>query len=359
MPTIEIRNLTARYQNQVVLHDLSLLIREGELFFLVGPSGCGKTTLLRLIAGFQKPEAGEILFDGKAVTHVPPHRRETAMMFQSYALWPHMTVAENVAFGLEERGLARNRIDERVKEALAVVQLDGLQFRAIGELSGGQQQRVALARALIVRPRCLLLDEPLSNLDAYLRLEMRSEIRRICKAHQLTAIYVTHDQDEALSMADQIAVMKDGRVLQVGPPECIYRRPVNRAVAAFMGETNLIGVEVIARLSNAETVRILWGQFEIDLPLQPGSIIRPSDGPAFLSIRPEAFQLVQPQETSIRLEGDIEGVSYLGATVSYRVKLQNEASLNILLINPAGPLRSIGDPLTLWVALIDMVFLGE
>ncbi len=359
MPTIEIRNLTARYQNQVVLHHLSLLIKEGELFFLVGPSGCGKTTLLRLIAGFQKPDAGEILFDGKAVTHMPPHRRETAMMFQSYALWPHMTVAENVAFGLEERGLARAMIDARVKEALAAVQLDGLQSRAIGELSGGQQQRVALARALIVRPRCLLLDEPLSNLDAHLRLEMRAEIRRICKAHQLTAIYVTHDQEEALSMADQVAVMKDGKVLQVGPPECIYRQPVNRAVAAFMGETNLIGIEVSKDQANDQMIRILWGQRTIDIPLRTPASILPPHGPAFLSIRPEAFQLVQPLDSSICLEGIIEGVSYLGATVGYRVRLQDDSSLTILEVNPAGSLRSPGDPVTLWVAVSDMVFLAE
>ena len=204
---IVIENLTKSFGRFLALDRIELTIQSGELFFLLGPSGCGKTTLLRHIAGFYEPDEGRILFDGKDVTRLPAHQRQTGMVFQNYALWPHLTVEKNVAFGLEERRLPRAEIDSRVAEALRVVRLEDLARRKIHEMSGGQQQRVALARALVVRPACLLLDEPLSNLDSKLRLEMREEIRRICRDFQLTSIYVTHDQQEALSIADRIAVL--------------------------------------------------------------------------------------------------------------------------------------------------------
>lgn len=247
MVALSIRQLSKRFGEQTVLDAIDLRIAAGELFFLLGPSGCGKTTLLRHLAGFLVPDAGAIWFGDQDVTQLPPHRRGTAMMFQSYALWPHLSVAGNIAFGLEERRLSRAEIAARVDEALALVQLGGLGERRIQQLSGGQQQRVALARALVVRPRCLLLDEPLSNLDARLRLEMRVEIRRICKEFGLTAVYVTHDQAEALSMADRLAVMVAGRLAQVGTPREVYRRPLDRRVAAFIGETNLLPARVLAR----------------------------------------------------------------------------------------------------------------
>src|SRR5881394_2133717 len=211
MISIRIQQLTKRFGAVIALQNLDLKIEAGELFFLLGPSGCGKTTLLRHIAGFYQQDSGHVLFDARDMTGVPAHRRNTAMMFQSYALWPHLTVAKNVAFGLEERKIARHEIESRVREALASVRMEKFAERRIHELSGGQQQRVALARALIVRPRCLLLDEPLSNLDAKLRRSMREEIRRICKSFGVTTIYVTHDQKEGLAVADRIGVMRAGK----------------------------------------------------------------------------------------------------------------------------------------------------
>ncbi|MEZ5434998.1 MAG: ABC transporter ATP-binding protein [Verrucomicrobiales bacterium] len=236
MVSIHIRDLTKRFGDTVALKGLDLDIEAGEIFFLLGASGCGKTTLLRAIAGFNTPETGRILFDKDDVTDLPPHQRGTAMMFQSYALWPHKNVFRNVAFGLEERRVPRAEIRTRVAEALAMVHMEGLGERKINQLSGGQQQRVALARSLVVRPRCLMLDEPLSNLDAKLRVEMRSEIRRICKEFGLTAIYVTHDQKEALSIADRIAVLDAGKFAQIGRPEDIYRNPHSAYVASFIGK---------------------------------------------------------------------------------------------------------------------------
>ena len=257
MVSISIRHLTKKFGGQAVLSDVNLEIEKGELFFLLGPSGCGKTTLLRHIAGFYEPDGGAIFFDDEDVTDLPVHRRGTGMMFQSYALWPHLSVAQNVAFGLEERKRPKAEIDQRVNEVLDLVQLGGMGARRIQQLSGGQQQRVALARALVIRPRCLLLDEPLSNLDAKLRMEMRSEIRRICKEFGLTGIYVTHDRDEALSMADRLAIMDGGRLAQVGSPDEIYKNPASRMVAEFIGEANFIEGRVIRESSRP-------GQYDVD-----------------------------------------------------------------------------------------------
>src|ERR1700690_3946228 len=246
MISIRIHNLTKRFGAVTALRNLDLVVGPGELFFLLGPSGCGKTTLLRCLAGFYIPDEGKILFGDEDVTRLAPHKRDTGMMFQSYALWPHMSVAQNVAFGLEERKVPRPEITRRVGEALASVHMEAYAERRPNQLSGGQQQRVALARALVIRPRCLLLDEPLSNLDARLRLEMRMEIRRICKEFQLTTVYVTHDQKEALSVSDRMAVLDGGRILQVGSPQDVYRRPSCRTVADFIGETNFIPGRILA-----------------------------------------------------------------------------------------------------------------
>ncbi|MFT7487977.1 MAG: iron(III) transport system ATP-binding protein, partial [Candidatus Promineifilaceae bacterium] len=223
--SLNILNVSKTFGSTTAVNDVTINIEPGELFFLLGPSGCGKTTLLRSIAGFYVPEKGAITIGDTDVTRLPPHERDTGMVFQSYALWPHMTVSENVAFGLQMRKVSKEETAKRVAEALEMVKMTDRAKHKPNQLSGGQQQRVALARALIIQPRCLLLDEPLSNLDAKLRLEMRTEIRRICKDAGLTAVYVTHDQKEALSVADRLAVMSDGCLMQVGTPREVYVRP--------------------------------------------------------------------------------------------------------------------------------------
>lgn len=359
MAAISIRQLTKHFGETRVLDRVDLNIEAGEMFFLLGPSGCGKTTLLRHIAGFYTPDAGSVWFGETDVTRVPPHRRETAMMFQSYALWPHLTVAENVAFGLEERKAPKAEIAARVQEALAAVQLGSLGERRIQQLSGGQQQRVALARALVVRPRCLLLDEPLSNLDAKLRLDMRSEIRRICKDFRLTAVYVTHDQEEALSMADRLAVMAGGRLAQVGTPREVYRNPVNRMVAEFIGETNLIPARVLGASKP--------GRIDIETPAgrlaaRPGSSTwQPAPGAtAWLSVRPEALRFTASSDAR---EGQLEGIVadsvYLGSTAQYRLRLSEDLSLAVTEQNPAGIAYAAGDRVRVHAALDDLILLPD
>jgi len=245
---LEFQNICKRYAGSApVLRDLSLTVEPGELFFLLGPSGCGKSTLLRIAAGLIEPDSGRILADGKDIGALPPERRGMPMVFQSYALWPHMDVFENVAFGLKIRKLSASEIRTRVESILEAVQMTPYIRRKITALSGGQQQRVALARALVLDPSVLLLDEPLSNLDAKLRDAMRTEIRRICKEKKLTAVYVTHDRREALSMADRIAVLKSGQVRQCGTPREIYRMPRDRFTASFLGDVNFLTGRCLGR----------------------------------------------------------------------------------------------------------------
>ncbi len=334
---IQIEHLTKRYGATPALDAVDLQIEPGEIFFLLGPSGCGKTTLLRSLAGFCQPDEGTIRFGGEDVTRLPAHRRRTGMVFQNYALWPHKTVAENVAFGLEEAGVARDKIRQRVGDALGSVRMDGFAQRGIHELSGGQQQRVALARALVVRPRCLLLDEPLSNLDAKLRLEMRTEIRRICKEAGLTAVYVTHDQKEALSVADRVAVLNLGRVCQVGTPEAVYRRPVSRFVADFVGETNFLEAEVVAIQGKGLVAKAGGCCFEAAQAngFKPGERVT-------LSIRPEAWSLNGPisEAAPNRVYGEIRESLYLGEMAQYYVTAPSAgvgaAILKAYVMNPSA-----------------------
>jgi iron(III) transport system ATP-binding protein len=330
MISLTIDQVTKRFGDTVALHRLDLKVEAGEIFFLLGPSGCGKTTLLRSIAGFYVPEEGRILFGTEDVTHQPPHLRNTGMMFQSYALWPHLTVAQNVAFGLEERKVSRPETARRVEEALASVRMEGYGARRIYELSGGQQQRVALARALVIRPRCLLLDEPLSNLDAKLRLEMRTEIRRICKESGLTAIYVTHDQKEALSIADRMAVLESGHVRQMGKPLHIYRAPISRFVADFMGETNFIEGRVRALDGNV-TVETGLGVFAAKVPAS-GTPPQPGEA-CVLSIRPESWQLTTTPPKGNGVAGRIQDCVYLGETAQYQFAAAG-GTLKIYELNP-------------------------
>ncbi len=321
MEGIRVDEIVMTFGKVRALDGVSVEIGAGELFFLLGPSGCGKTTLLRCIAGLEEPDEGRVWFGDRDVTRMPPHKREAAMVFQSYALWPHMTVGRNVAFGLEERGVGRKEVRERVAEVLAMVRLEGFGDRSIDEMSGGQQQRVALARALVVRPRCLLLDEPLSNLDAQLRIEMRREIRRIVKENDLTAVYVTHDQEEALAMADRMAVLTDGRVEQIGSPGEIYRNPVSGLVAAFIGETNFIDGKVLESDGATATVETVAGPMAGRLS---DPAWRPAPGDAVsLSIRPEAWTLEGAGEN--RVEGRVVERVYLGQYIQY------------LIETPAGP----------------------
>ncbi|HEY1791903.1 MAG TPA: ABC transporter ATP-binding protein [Opitutaceae bacterium] len=331
MISIRIQKLTKRFGDVTALHGLDLDIRPGELFFLLGPSGCGKTTLLRCMAGFYIPEEGSILFGEEDVTKLAPHKRNTGMMFQSYALWPHMTVEENVAFGLEERKMPRPEIRAKVAEALASVHMGEYAARKPNQLSGGQQQRVALARALVIRPRCLLLDEPLSNLDAKLRLEMRSEIRRVCKEFSLTTVYVTHDQKEALSVSDRMAVLDGGRILQVGSPQEVYRRPTGRTVAEFIGETNFIPGRLASASGGRARVETAIGAFD-------GVLGDPANPPAAgtgvtLSVRPECWAIGPARQGTNCVRGRIGKSVYLGENAQYDF-VAGETTLKILELNP-------------------------
>ena len=336
MIDIRIEQLSKRYGGVPALDAVNLQIAPGEIFFLLGPSGCGKTTLLRCLAGFCTPDEGVIRFGKEDVTHLPAHRRRTGMVFQNYALWPHKTVGENVAFGLEELGAGREEIRRKVAEALDAVRMETFANRAIHELSGGQQQRVALARALVVRPRCLLLDEPLSNLDAKLRQEMRTEIRRICKEAGLTAVYVTHDQKEALAVADRVAVLHAGRVCQVGTPDEIYRRPESRFVADFVGETNFLEAEVVSASSGRLTARTITGGLPFEAMGLAGEFAVGEH--VTLSIRPEAWRFsTEPSGAGNTVPGQIAETVYLGEMAQYRVAVAGNAddlSLKVYEINP-------------------------
>ncbi len=318
---ISVANLTKRFGSLAVVSEVSLSIEEGELFTLLGPSGCGKTTLLRLIAGFYAPDGGEIRFDDRVVNAVPPHERGIGMVFQNYALWPHMKVSENVSYGLKLRKISASEIAERVHGVLEKVKLGGLGDRYPGQLSGGQQQRVALARALVLNPKILLLDEPLSNLDAKIRVQVRAEIRKLQKELGITTIYVTHDQEEALTLSDRIAVFNQGKVFQIGPPKALYERPANRFVADFIGINNLIDGTVRAIEGPLRTVRVETPVGEISAIYDER--LRAGDR-CVICIRPEnaAVDGESGGERN-RLKGKISFAAYLGNTLRYDVDLGN------------------------------------
>lgn len=325
MISVSLQGISVRFGDVQVLENIDLTVQQGELFFLLGPSGCGKTTLLRTIAGFCQPNSGSILFDGQSITHFPPEKRRTAMVFQNYALWPHMNVEQNVAFGLHKLPKAEAR--KMVQEALENVQMAEYAKRSIHQLSGGQQQRVALARALVMRPRCLLLDEPLSNLDAQLRHQMRFQIRQICRRFNLTAIYVTHDQKEALSIADRMAVLDKGKIRQIGTPREVYQQPRSKFVAEFMGETNFIP-GTLTHLTTAEAiVHTAMGDFHA---LPPETALRPGDN-VLLSIRPECWHLTSSPRNC--LAGTVSESVYLGETIQHRFSAEHQ-EITISETNP-------------------------
>jgi len=295
------------------IHDLSLTIEPGTLVTLLGPSGCGKTTTLRMLAGLEHPTAGRIFIGGKDVTMLPANERDVSMVFQSYALFPHMTVLENVAYGLESSGLKKAEAREKAEEGLSLVGLAGFGSRLPAELSGGQQQRVAVARALVLEPQVLLLDEPLSNLDARLRRRVRTEIRDLQQRLGFTAVYVTHDQEEALAVSDRIVVMHEGRIAQEGPPRALYETPASSFIADFMGEANVVPCEVVGIEGNEAVVRL--GSLEHRVPSRAAQ-----PGPAKLAIRPNAIRLAPADGAG--LQGLVRHAAYLGDHVEYEVETE-------------------------------------
>jgi iron(III) transport system ATP-binding protein len=329
---VQLSQVSKTFGEVLAVDQLDLTVREGEFFTLLGPSGCGKTTTLRMIAGFCYPTTGRIFFDDQDVTHVPPHRRDTGMVFQNYALFPHMTVAENVAFGLEVRKLPKKEITERVEQALEQVRLGGFGERRVSQLSGGQQQRVALARALVIRPRILLLDEPLSNLDARLRDEMRTEILSLQRSLGITTIYVTHDQMEALSMSDRIAVFSRGKCQQIGTPEELYNHPKNTFVASFVGETNLLPVTVKEKGPDYVTAESGNRLFRVKKRERDVLSFQVGESGLFLSIRPEAIRLVEGPGPN-RVEGGVKLIQFTGTTYHCKVELEDGTELKALFLN--------------------------
>ena len=350
MARLELEHLSKSYGPSAAVRDVSLDVHDGELLVLLGPSGCGKTTTLRMIAGFITPTRGRVRFGGNDVTTLPPWKRNAGMVFQSYALFPHLTVAENVAFGLQMRKIPKSEIPGRVAEVLRLVRLEGLADRRPRQLSGGQQQRVALARALVIRPDVLLLDEPLSNLDAKLREAVRVEIRELQRKLRITTVMVTHDQEEALIMADRLVVMSEGTVRQVGSQHDLYERPADAFVAGFIGRSNLMSGAIIAP-----------GQFKTrsGLHLKCRS---PSLGPGVISIRPEQMTLgAGTAGLDNKLTGTVQLVSYLGASVDVHVSLSTGDRILLSLSNRAD--RSVpreGENIEIgWPAEAGVVLAGE
>jgi len=329
MASLGIEKLTKRFGTSLAVDDLDLSVREGELVALLGPSGCGKTTTLRMVAGFLPPTSGRVLFDNEDVTSLPAYKRSTGMVFQSYALFPHMTAAQNVGFGLEMRNLGAAERDAKVEEALKLVRLSHLASRLPRELSGGQQQRVALARALVINPKLFLLDEPLSNLDAKLRSEVRIEIRALQQRLGLTTLLVTHDREEALTMADRLVVMDGGRVRQIGTPRELYDEPQDAFVADFVGRCNILP----GRRENERHFRTAGG-----LLLAVDTAPNESNNADAFALRPERIS-ISPGANG-ETHGRVEAVTYLGAQTEYHVRIGNE------LFVVVRPTPGANEPLT-------------
>jgi iron(III) transport system ATP-binding protein len=326
MATVSLQGLSKKFAGVAAVDDLRLEIEDGEFVSLLGPSGCGKTTTLRLVAGFLQPDAGEIRVNGTVISSVsvmiPPERRNMSMIFQSYAVWPHMTVSQNVAYGLKFKKVSKHEIDQRVTRFLSLVRLEPLKDRYPSELSGGQQQRVALARALVVEPQILLMDEPLSNLDAHLREEMRFEIRRLHEEVRITTIYVTHDQAEAMATSDRIVVLNAGRMVQADRPAEIFDHPKTRFVAEFVGKTNIL----LGRPDGGNTMRVGEG-LQIQVNRQT---VSPNDGESFVCLRPHNVRLIADESKARDLEregynmfpGVVERHTYFGDAVDYTIDLK-------------------------------------
>lgn len=319
MAYLEIHELTKTFHQQPAVDHIDLEIEKGTFLSLLGPSGCGKTTTLRLIAGFEKQDKGSIKVEGKSIDHLPPYKRNMGFVFQSYALFPHMTVEENIAYGLEQRNYSKNEIKKEVARVLEMVQLTGFEKRKPKQLSGGQQQRVALARALVIKPNLLLLDESLSALDKKLRVEMQMELKQIQQEVGITTLFVTHDQEEAMTLSDQIAIMKDGKIVQMGSPRSVYQHPVNTFVANFIGESNVFTGKILfaekhycLQLADGEMLR---------LPKNSLNIADHVDQQRKVVVRPEDIQLVfSPTDDDYQCVGTIKFVTYVGNRSIYLVE---------------------------------------
>jgi len=349
MVEIELRNLTKLFGDVVAADRVNLTIEDGEFFTLLGPSGCGKTTTMRLIAGLEFPTEGKVFFDGRDVTGLPSFERNTGMVFQNYALWPHLKVYENVAYGLNVRKIPRDEVRERVLDALDQVELEGMEDRFPTQLSGGQQQRVALARVLVINPAVLLLDEPLSNLDAKLRVQMREEIKALQRRLKITTVYVTHDQEEAMSVSDRIAIQDHGRVMQIGTPREIYNAPQDIFIATFMGRGTLLEGEVT---STEDGVHMKIGGITIQ-GLDSTGRIKHGDRAACV-IRPENYSLEEPEEPSNILEGTVEWVSFIGPYTEVRLDVGGD---KVLVDVPPGMEAPVGGRLKVYIPYKDTIML--
>jgi putative spermidine/putrescine transport system ATP-binding protein/spermidine/putrescine transport system ATP-binding protein len=340
---VELSSVSKLYGETAAVDNVTLTVHEGEFFALLGPSGSGKSTLLRLVAGFIRPTQGAIRIGGEPVGHIPPSRRQIGMVFQSYALFPHLNVFRNIAFGLEIRKTSRGEIGRRVSDALALVQLKGLEDRRPSQLSGGQQQRVALARALVIRPKVLLLDEPLGALDRRLRAEMQVELRQIQRRVGITTIFVTHDQEEALTLSDRVALMRAGRIVQLGTPQEVYDHPVSAFSASFLGDSNFLPGTIVAsgrvRLDLGPTVSVPGSQHE-------------SGRPITLTIRPERLTL-QPAGNAddATFPGTVARTLFLGPFLVYLVRLQDGTTIRVTLRHEGQRIFKEGDPVAVHFAL--------
>jgi iron(III) transport system ATP-binding protein len=325
--SISIKNLTKDFGPVKAVNDISLEVETGTLVCLLGPSGCGKTTTLRMVAGFEEPTSGEIYIGNEEITDVPPYSRPTALVFQSYALFPHMSVYDNIAYGLRARRVSKNDVTAQVQEFIKLMELEGHEKKSPSQLSGGQQQRVALARALVIRPKVLLFDEPLSNLDALLRVRMRSEIRRIQQHLGITSMYVTHDQEEAFSIGDRVALMNKGKLVQMGSPRELYREPADRFVAEFVGLSNIVTGEVLESNGNGAEVKVLGLMLHCSRPC------RGNNRQVAVVLRPEALSLGKVGDQG--LPARVLTLAFTGPVARYTVSINDGIVLTVDIANPS------------------------
>jgi len=344
MVKVTLEGVSKLFGDFLAVDGIDIEVKEGELFFLLGPSGCGKTTTLRVIAGFYKPDMGQVYFDKRPMNDVPPHKRNVGMVFQNYALWPHMTSYDNVIYGLKVRKIPLSERVRRAKEALDIVQMREFAMRYPNQLSGGQQQRIALARAIVTEPEVLLLDEPLSNLDAKLRLETRQEIKRIQSELSITSIYVTHDQEEALSMADRMAIMNKGKIEQIGSPREVYSNPLNSFIAGFIGESNFVD-GVVQSVSTDRVVVIAASGDEIHARTPIGEL--EVDQKVVCSIRPESIHIMDHvAQTSMGIqlfEAEIVSLTYYGVIEHYVLSSLGDMEIKVTNFNPEAKRRLEGE----------------